>query len=284
MIDLHTHTTYSDGTSNLEELLKEAESKNLSILSITDHNSVEVYFELDKFKGLFSGKIIPGIEITTTYKGEVVEVLGYNFDLEIMKKLLSENVLSFKDKQQKERELIKNKFIKLNLKMDLDYIMLNPNKVPLRESFRLEIIKYKENEKYFLFKESLTSKSSFARNEIFNPKSSLYVDQSSLYPSLEQSIKMIHESGGLAFLAHTFAYSSNISDQLLDILDKYNLDGLECYHTIFTDEQKKYLIDLCNKRKLFKSGGSDYHGRNKINHDLGNQNIADKLIIDWYKV
>ena len=102
MIDIHTHTTYSDGSSSVEEILKEANSANINIFSITDHNTIDAYDEVKKLRYLFSGNIISGVEITTTYKGETIEVLGYGFDLDKMKKLLSENVLNFEEKQLKE--------------------------------------------------------------------------------------------------------------------------------------------------------------------------------------
>ena len=66
MIDLHTHTLFSDGTSTLEELLQEAENKQLEVLSITDHDTVKEHLELRKINNPFTGQIIPGIEITTT--------------------------------------------------------------------------------------------------------------------------------------------------------------------------------------------------------------------------
>lgn len=86
MIDIHSHTTYSDGSFSVEKLLSEAEKLNLSLLSITDHNTVQAYYELQNpnIRDKFKGKIIPGVEITTTYKGETIEVLGYGFDLELM--------------------------------------------------------------------------------------------------------------------------------------------------------------------------------------------------------
>ena len=103
MIDIHTHTTYSDGSFSVIELLQEAEKKNLSLLSITDHNTIDGYYELENsnIRNIFSGNILTGIEITTTYKGETIEVLGYGFDLETMQAFLNQNVLTFEQKQLK---------------------------------------------------------------------------------------------------------------------------------------------------------------------------------------
>lgn len=287
MIDLHTHTTNSDGSATTKELLIEAEEKSLSILAITDHNTIASHHELKNsaLRNLFSGDIITGIEITTTYKGETIEVLGYGFDVDIMQEFLAGNVLTFKEKQLKEFELIKKQYQRIGVKFQEERITFNPEKESSRVAFVKEIKNYPENYHFFLNKESITSDKGFTRNEVYNPKSPLYVDESSLFPSLEKAIAMIHQAGGIAFLAHTYAYSPNIAADLLNILDNYELDGLECFYTTFTDEQSDYLVKLCAKRNLFMSGGSDFHGTRKINHNLGtghgNLNISENIVSNW---
>lgn len=285
MIDIHTHTIYSDGSYSVRELLEEAERKKLSVLSITDHNTVSGYDEVNKFRCLFSGKILPGIEITTTYKGETIEVLGYGFDIDKMKDFLEENVLTFEAKQLKEFELIREQYRKIGVKFDEKNIKFNPKVESSKVAFVNEIKKYPENFKFFLYEDSITTASGFTRNEVYNPKSPLYVDESSLFPSLDKVISMIHKSGGISFLAHVFAYSPNIAEDLINILNNYKLDGIECFYTTFTDKQSEYLIDLCKKRGLHMSGGSDFHGTRKINHALGvgrgNLCIAEDVIYSW---
>ena len=68
---MHTHTNYSDGTWNLNKLLQESENSNIEVLSITDHNTVNSYKELEKInvKSIFKGKIIPGVEFSTVLDG-----------------------------------------------------------------------------------------------------------------------------------------------------------------------------------------------------------------------
>ncbi len=151
MIDLHTHTTYSDGTYSVRELLIEAEKGGLTALSITDHNSVDAYKELEveEIRDLFSGKIIPGCEITTTYNGEIIEVLAYNFDLTRMEKLLSENVLGFKEKQQREFDLIKRRFEQIGVRFNMENIVFDSEKNSSRKAFHNEIVKYTENRFFF---------------------------------------------------------------------------------------------------------------------------------------
>lgn len=288
MIDMHIHTDNSDGSSSINEVLRDADKLELILISITDHNSINAYEKLNdpEIRKLFKGEIITGCEITTTYNGEVIEVLGYDFDLLVMKELLSENVLTFEKKQLKEAELIERQFKKIGLKFNSKNINFNPKKESSRVAFCNEIKKFPENYIFFLEKESAESNTGFSRNEVFNPKSPLYVDESSLYPSLEKTIEMIHRAGGFAFLAHPFVYSSTIVKKLEEITRIYNLDGIECYYTTFTNQETAYLLDYCNRHQLYKCGGSDYHGKNKVNHNLGigdgKMKISEKLIADWH--
>ena len=73
MIDLHMHTIYSDGTDSVEELLKKANALNLDIISITDHDSCDAYYELEKcnVNDYYKGKIIVGCEFTTSFDGQI---------------------------------------------------------------------------------------------------------------------------------------------------------------------------------------------------------------------
>ena len=202
-----------------------------------------------------------------------------------MQQFLNDNVLSFKEKQLREYELIKNQYKKIGVIFDENNIKFNPKVESCRHAFAIEIKKYPQNYKFFLNKKSINTDSGFTRNEVYNPKSPLYVDESSLFPSLERAIEMIHKSGGIAFLAHTFAYSPNISNELLNIINNYELDGLECFYTTFTKEQSDYLVKLCAEKGMYMSGGSDFHGTRKKNHDLGtgsgNLCIDESFIKDW---
>lgn len=95
-VDMHTHSIYSDGTFNVEDILKLAEERNMAILSITDHNAVDAYYDLkdEKIREIFNGIIVNGCEVTTTYNGEVIEVLAYKIDIEKFREKLAENTLS----------------------------------------------------------------------------------------------------------------------------------------------------------------------------------------------
>ena len=107
MIDMHMHTTYSDGDKTVEEVLKMCEEKKLEYISITDHNTCKQYEDNALNKNIFTGKIIKGVEMNATFKNKKIEVLGYKIKEpkiieEWSKKFFSEEVLKNSKKSQKE--------------------------------------------------------------------------------------------------------------------------------------------------------------------------------------
>ena len=87
MIDLHMHTTYSDGSQSVEDILKACEKIGLEYISITDHNTCAAYYE-EAFSNnnIFTGKIIRGCEISAAFQNKSIEILAYNIDTDIIMK------------------------------------------------------------------------------------------------------------------------------------------------------------------------------------------------------
>lgn len=273
MIDIHSHTIYSDGSDSVSEILTKAREAGLTYFSITDHNTVNAYFDeaIKQKDKWYKGNLLTGVEITTIHEGEVIEVLGYGFNLDLMKKKLDEHVHSFKEKQLLEFELIKNEYKLRGINIDLDSIDFDPNISSSRKAIWEELIKDDTLLKKLSNPTSVESSSNFTRQEVYNPESYYYVDESSLYPSLNDTVQMIHESDGLAFLAHLYVYdrSKELRKNLLEIIEQSKLDGLECYYSSFTEDQSNDLVEFCQKHELLMSGGSDYHGTRKQNIHLG---------------
>ena len=298
-IDMHTHTNHSDGSSSVENSLRKAEQLKLDMISISDHNTVSAYDEIKKnnIRSLYNGKIVPGVEITTTYNGEVIEVLGYGFDIQKMQDLLYQNVYSFYDKQILESKLNLVIFEKYGVYFSPEFIekmtkhpeeLFNPNKTSSRKAFLDEMKRYSRNSKFFNSPkqmEEITVRD-FTRNFVYNPKSTLYVDQSPLYTSLDRTIEMIHSAGGIAFLAHLYEYSPTIAENLENITSNYQLDGIECYYATFTKEQSNFLEEYCKRHNLYKSCGSDFHGYEvKPNNHMGlgteGKKMDKSIISEW---
>lgn len=273
MIDIHTHTLYSDGADTPEQLLRHAAELGLTHLSITDHNSVGAYRDpaMDHWRDLYPGVLIRGIEITCMLEGEIVEVLGYGYDLEKLEALLPHLVLPFREKQLREARLISAAFDRAGVLYDKAAVTFDPDRESSRKAFLKELVKEPGNLKLLSDPRSAEKSSVFTRQEIYNPQSPLYVDESSLYPTVEGAAKAIHDCGGIALMAHLYIYAhaQDFRARLTEILEEKDLDGMECAHSDFTPEQIADLEDYCVSRKLPLSGGSDYHGSRKPDIALG---------------
>lgn len=291
MIDLHMHSTYSDGSDNLIELLKKAEGNKLEYISITDHDNCNAYVELKNMnvKEYYSGKIIPGIEIKCSLNGNLIEVLGYQIDIDKMKSWSDE---FYKDKtkeilQQKYFNLLYEKAITMGLK-------LNPKENIKFDSRRdwASLAIYNEIKSHLINEERVPEDfwaefNTFSKKYCGDKNHILYIDKSKDYPSVEEAIDAIRNAGGLVFLPHLFIYkwAKNIKDLIEYILTTYDIDGIECYHSEFNEENIQYLIKLCEEKKYFMSGGSDYHGANKKGIEMaigkGNLKIPSNIIQNW---
>lgn len=235
MIDLHMHTSHSDGTDSVEELLKNAENKKLEIISITDHDQIEAYNEIEQkpeLRKLFSGKIIIGAELKTYFDKVPIEILAYGFDY---KKLKIHKV----DNEKMQKEVLE----------------------------KLKSIAQKERLKY--------------------DEKNTYIDETYASIDINETIKRVHEAGGIAFLAHAYEYPfKNTCETVEKILSTTDIDGLECIYPTFSEEQRKVIFDLSKKYNKYCSGGSDYHAKNKPNIEMGygiNKNICIKtdFIENW---
>lgn len=287
MIDLHTHTMYSDGTDTAEEILKNAEKKNLNILSITDHNNAEVYEVLEKMdvNKYFSGRIIPGVELNTKVLGVPIEILGYGIDYKKLNKMAKDVYISVEERNRIEVQRLYNKCIKLGMKLDSNCVENHPANMFASKYIHSEIIKYEENKK-FLDEETWGGDTiSFYRKYMSNPECMLYVEMDDFVPDFETAAKLVKESGGLVFLPHLFEYKEN-SEKVIDyIINNCKFDGIECFYTTFTEEQSQRLLNICKEHNYYISGGSDYHGKAKPKVDIGvgygNLQVKDEIIDNW---
>lgn len=287
MIDLHIHTTYSDGTYSVKEILKEAQEKKLEVISITDHDNVKAYKEIGKIdvNNFYSGKIITGCEfkcILPEYNLPI-EILGYEFEVSIVEKFLDSH--NNMEKQSKYLEHLKSVGKRIGLTFD-ENIKVNLERAEYASLiFEREINKYEKN-KQILLENGINITTNFYRDAQSNKNSIFYIDEKNDYVQPDEIIDLIHKAGGKSFLAHPYIYRvNNVLEMAQTLINNYNIDGLECYYSLFTQQQTNDLVELCKKNKLYRSGGTDFHGDNKPNiqlgNGIGNLNVRIENVQEW---
>ena len=288
MIDLHLHTNHSDGTDTVAELLEKAEQLKLEIISITDHDTVDAYKELEnsEIRNKFSGQILPGVEIKAIYDYHYIEVLGYGIDTNKIKIYKCDNL----------QELMLEHFKQIANKYGIKYDKnLKIGKENIRKwasfTFAENILKNKENiDKLEKLGEKELTEANFCRKCETNEKSIFYFDASKFVRDINDVINDIHDAGGLAFFAHAYEYRfEDTKKEIENIIKTTSIDGFECQHSIYSQEQKEEIIQLCQKYNKYMSGGSDYHAKNKPDIQLGtgknnNLHLEKEFVENWIKL
>ena len=291
MIDLHMHTTYSDGADSLIEVLKKAESLKLEYISITDHDTCEGYKELAKLdvKKYFSGQIINGVEIKCAYKKRLIEILGYKVDPKVINNFMEEfhKTKSKEILQQKYFDILHERCTDMGLVMSKkEDIEFNPKTDWASIKIYNDINAHEEN-KLKVPDDFWSEFNIFSKKYCGDVNYPLYIDKSEDYLQLDEAIKLVKDAGGLVFLPHIFIYkwAEDKKKLLDDIVAEYDIDGIECMHSEFSQDDIDYLLEYTQENNFYRSGGSDYHGKNKVGIEMavgkGNLKIESYLIQDW---
>ncbi len=264
MIDLHTHTNNSDGTQTVSELLTKAEQAGLKYLSITDHDSISAYKDLEdqETRKLFSGKIVRGTEIYFKIGDVFNEVLGYGINIE---KIKTDKIFDIQLRQSQELGFLRETYQKFKE----HGFTLSPLEV-IEDSMSgygffgagavyEDLKKHPENQE-LLDKNNVKNILDYYHVWVDNKESGFFVDTLQYKPSLDYVSKLIRDAGGLVFMAHIFRKNPNEAKMLLDYAISKNLiDGIEVYYKDFTTEQIEYLKQFCKEHNLLMSGGTDSH-------------------------
>jgi len=278
MIDLHIHTTCSDGTDDPVEILKKAEAQGLTHISITDHSTVEAYFKVDDMGKYYTGRIIHGVEVEFVYRGRLVEFLGYDIDVVKMREMLEEVYIPRDDIWAIQMKEMHTKMMAAGVRFSdgiLDTWDRTKHYYPTCH-LHADLKKYPENRKFVPDGEDWDNGIQFFRNYISNEKSPYYIDFSQFYPTVQKAYDMIRKAGGKVFIPHIWLFGKDALCFLEEWCAKFEIDGIECFYPAFTKEQTEYLVKFCEDRGYLMSAGSDYHGMQRSN-ELGTKIYAEKL-------
>ena len=255
MIDMHIHTKNSDGTYTTKEIIKMIQELKIKIFSITDHDNIKSNIEIEKINLPNNTIYIPGIELSAHHKSINCHILGYKIDHK-NEYLLKECELIKKRRNKKIIQVLK--YIKDN------YGIITP-----------------EEEKYILEKTKTISRTDICdllEKKGYGTRKEIYIkyltpkDLITHRSNSKKIIEVIHKSGGVAVLAHPKEIENDYKieiEELIKELIKEGLDGIEIYNTIHTEEDVIRYKILAQKYNLITTGGSDFHGTNKPEINLG---------------
>ena len=276
-INLHCHSNKSDGANTPTALIDILAKDGLDLIALTDHDSIEGIPEAKarcEQKGI---KLIPGIELSVSISDcpltfvtdfTAFHLLAYGFDVEMMKERIKVHHAKMKE----------GVVALLSDLRELGY-RIHPEELPDNDFWTAYDVGMLLVQKQYASNpwEAITSIVSKAKN------------RRAFFCGPKEMIKMVHDCGGLAFLAHPFdiiednmkiRVSKEIADELIPYLLILGIDGLEGYYQPYNQEMRDYIITIANKNNLLLSYGTDFHGGRSY---LESKYLEVSELPDWIK-
>lgn len=256
-IDLHVHSSCSDGTYTPTQLVDYAIKKGLRAIALTDHDTTDGISEAIDAARHTSLTIIPGIELSAAYQGKDIHILGFNIDPDNLH--FQERLKTFQKARDQRNRTVIQRMQEQGLQITWEDMMENfPDSVWTRAHFAR-----------FLMETGQVHTLAEAFNRFLGDHAPCFVPRKMISPF--GAIQLIHEGGGKAVLAHPLLYhlSKDQLEELTTLLANAGLDGIEAIYSTNRGMDETNLRLLAKKHGLFITGGSDFHGSNKPSIDLG---------------
>ena len=275
VIDLHIHSTFSDGMLRPAELVDLAESQGLSAIAITDHDTVGGTDEAIQ-RGLEKGiEVIIGIEVSSWHGDTSMHILGYRFRHD-EKKFNSRLQLLQHGRETRNVRIIEN-LNKLGIRVELEELL---NYSEYGQTGRPHIAR-------LLVDKGVAKTVDLAFNYYLGRGAAAYAERFRF--SARDAIAMIREAGGIAVLAHPSSLDPSLrsTSSLLKELKKVGLNGVEVYYPSHSPKAVKALLKMAEDLGLLVTGGSDFHDSersgNKVNDWVRKTNIPYDLVAKMKK-
>lgn len=276
-IDLHVHSTFSDGTVTPSELVTLAASRGLSAFALTDHDTARGIPEAQAAALALREQgtdihIIPGVEISAAFRGSDIHILGLDIDPE-NPDLCRMMQAAEEERHTRNRKMAEN-LASAGLQITYeDVAAIEPDAVITRAHFARCLVE-----------KGYVSNNNEAFKKYLNAKSPYYVSRT--YPEPEEVISPILKAGGVPVLAHPLLYHLEEAElkRLVLRLKDAGLKGLEAIYTCNSRRDETFARGLARQNGLLISGGSDFHGSNKpdimLGKGKGNLKIPYSLLTD----
>lgn len=260
--DLHMHSTHSDGALTVEQLVRRAADAGLSIISLTDHDNASGVEEAIAVGREVGVEVISGMELSASLGDQDIHILGYFFDHTNAQ--LQDYLSIFRAERVKRAERIVGKLNNLNVPLTMDAVL---DQAGTGSVGRPHIANA-------LFEEGLTGTYHEAFFKYIGFGKPAFEKKYQISP--QDAIRLISSAGGLSFIAHPGNF---IDEKTLLALIKEGVDGIEVLHPSHSPERVAYYNGIVSEYFLLASGGSDFHGGKRNDHEaLGRYHVSEKHI------
>ncbi|TCS84522.1 PHP domain-containing protein [Tepidibacillus fermentans] len=265
-VDLHSHSTASDGLNPPRENVKMAKEAGLAALGITDHDSVTGIDEALEMANEIRIEVIPGIEISTVEQGQDVHVLGYFIqykDQTFLRRL--EELQKARDRRN---EMMIEKLNELGIEIQMKEVLAKIR----REGANVGRPHIAE----VLIEKGIVNTMEEAFDLYLGKNGKAYVNPIRISP--EEGVDMIKAAGGVPILAHPGLYDN---DEMVIRLIKYGIKGIEVYHPDHDEEEERKYQQLADQYGILATAGSDFHGSRNgemFHAPIGTKTISYEIV------
>lgn len=257
IIDMHVHSSASDGTFSPSALLSEAKKAGLCAIALTDHDTMDGIEEAADAACRLDMELIPGVEISADYKDREIHVLGY---------YASKEHPALKAKLEEFRDFRDTRNVRMAKRLAEEGFSITIEK--LAEKFPDSVLTRAHFARYLCETGQLPdTKTAFAK--YLGENCCCFIQRPKITPV--EAVKLIREAGGLAVLAHPVLCQLDWEElkQMIREMKEAGMCGIEAVYSENTQEDEKNMRKLADEFGLLISGGSDFHGKNKPDIHLG---------------
>lgn len=256
MLELHCHTTYSDGRLTPTELVAEAERAGVKALGITDHDTLGGWNEAKEASLTHNIEIVPGVELSTVCNGRSLHILGYYPQRELLEEPLAERLAGRKRRAAK---IVAN-LTQMGYPLDLPALAGN-------------MALGRPHIAHAMVKAGYVNSSKEAFDRFIGEDKSAYVHYEKF--SAAEGIALLKACKAVPVWAHPYLFRGGKVEEILPKLVDAGLMGIEVYHPNCYASKQKKLLEYCQHYGLLATGGTDYHGpavgkslqvRTQLNH------------------
>ena len=258
MIDLHVHTTMSDGTLSPAEVVRYASRQGLKAIAVTDHDTVAGVLPAQREGDRLGIEVVAGVEISSHWAHGILHVLGYFILLDDPDLLTCLEFLKKGRLDRVPRIIARLEDCDVHISLD-DVNQVAAGGVPGRPHVATVLVQ-----------KGHAKKLQDAFDRYLKKGRHGYVEKVKLQPA--EAIKVISRAGGVPVLAHPYSLNEeqfHRMEKILAELMEYGLKGIEAYHPKHTEKQTQAYLELAEKLRLVVTGGTDFHGTNKPEVELG---------------
>lgn len=264
-VDLHLHTTYSDGSFSPKQVVDMAKKRGVQAVAITDHDECRGYLEVKDDKDI---QILSGIELSADFKGEA-HVLGYNIDC--TNKALIDHIEEQSVSRIKRAHKMIERFREFGIELTIDEVMQECTGDVLGRPHIADA----------LMKKGVVSSTKEAFTRFLGRYAKCYVPRAKV--DIAKAVDIIRGAGGVAVLAHPGIMPGSVWNELSGKLKDYGFWGIEAYHSEHSKGKIRELESFAIASGLFVTCGSDYHGYAKPDVDICGEQAHSRYLIQSLK-